>query len=193
MDYIIAALGNPGPKYEYTRHNAGWLCMDVLCNALGCRLDKGKWNALVGNAVIANRRVLLMKPLTYMNESGIAVRAAADFYGILPENILVLCDDVNFDVGQMRARRSGSDGGQKGVRSVIQHLGTNAFPRIKIGVGKKPHPDYEMIDWVLSRFSDSELASLRSDILPRAVQAVPLIVEGRMEEALEIVNRRGAA
>ena len=146
-EFLVAGLGNPGKEYAFTRHNAGFLAMDYLTEKRNLGdLRNSRFKSLVLQAEIEGHKVLLMKPQTYMNASGEAVREAADFYKIPPEKILVISDDVAQEPGRMRIRRSGSDGGQKGLRSIIEHLGTDAFPRIRIGVGAKPRPDYPMAD-----------------------------------------------
>ena len=190
ISHILVGLGNPGKQYALTRHNAGWLFMDVACEKYGCPTDRSKFNALVGEATIAGARVLLMRPQTYMNASGEAVAAAAKFYKIQPDHIIVCSDDVSLDVGGMRVRGKGSDGGQRGLRSIIEELGTDAFPRIRFGVGKKPHPDYDMKDWVLSTFSPSELEKLRS-LFPIACEGVEKLIKGDLDGAMQICNRKG--
>ena len=144
ITHLVVGLGNPGDKYYNTRHNAGFLAMDYISQKVGARVDRSKFKALVGEAAISGKRVLLMKPQTFMNLSGEAVREAAAFYKIPMENIIVISDDVNLDVGKMRVRKNGSDGGQKGLRSIITLMGDDNCPRIRIGVGKKPHPDYDL-------------------------------------------------
>ena len=154
IKYIIAGLGNPGAKYSFTRHNAGFLALDYIAQKYNFKINTVKFKSLC--AKYAPYGVLFMKPQTYMNNSGEAVSEAAGFYKIPPENILVISDDVSLPTGKLRIRKSGSDGGQKGLRSITEHLSTDGFPRIKIGVGEKPHPDFEMVDWVLSKFSKEE-------------------------------------
>ena len=187
ITHLVVGLGNPGDKYFYTRHNAGFLAMDYISQKCGATVNKSKFKALVGEATIAGKRVLLMKPQTFMNLSGDAVIEAANFYKIPIENIIVLSDDVNLDVGRMRVRKSGSDGGQKGLRSIITRFGNDNFPRIRFGVGKKPHPDYDMADWVLSNFSQSEFKSVcsRFDDVSKAVE---LIVSGETDKAMNLFN-----
>ena len=190
ITHLLVGLGNPGKQYALTRHNAGFLCMDTVCEKYGVTTDRSKFNALVGEASIAGTRVLLMRPQTYMNASGEAVAAAANFYRIEPSHIIVCSDDVSLDVGGMRVRSKGSDGGQKGLRSIIDQLGTDAFPRIRFGVGKKPHPDYDMKDWVLSTFSPSELEKLRA-LFPIACEGVERLIKGDLEGAMQVCNRKG--
>ena len=187
ITHIVVGLGNPGDKYYITRHNAGFLTMDYIAQKYSAKIDRVKFKALCGEATIAGKRVLLMKPQTFMNLSGEAVKEAAAFYKIPIENIVVLCDDVNLDVARLRVRRSGSDGGQKGVRSIILQMNSDAFPRIKIGVGKKPHPDYDMADWVLSEFTKDE-QKLLFDSFARTTAGVEKILAGDVEGAMQICN-----
>ena len=190
ITHLLVGLGNPGKQYALTRHNAGFLCMDTVCERYGVTTDRSKFNALVGETTIAGARVLVMRPQTYMNASGEAVAAAANFYKIEPAHIIVCSDDVSLDVGGMRVRGKGSDGGQRGLRSIIDELGTDAFPRIRFGVGKKPHPDYDMKDWVLSTFAPSELEKLRS-LFPIACDGVERLIKGDLDGAMQICNRKG--
>ena len=187
VTHLIVGLGNPGDKYYNTRHNAGFLMMDYVSERTGIRVDRLKFKALVGDGEIGGCRVLLMKPQTFMNHSGEAVVEAAKFYKIPPENILVFSDDVSLDPGRVRLRKKGSDGGQKGLRSITTMLATEEFPRIKFGVGAKPHPDYDMADWVLSNFSQSEFKSVcsRFDDVSKAVE---LIVSGETDKAMNLFN-----
>ena len=152
IKYIIAGLGNPGEKYLFTRHNAGFLAIDYISRKYDFKINNIKFKSVCAKY----NNALFMKPQTYMNDSGEAVSEAAGFYKIPPENILVISDDISLPAGKLRIRKSGSDGGQKGLRSIINHLSTEEFPRIKIGVGEKPHPDYDVVDWVLSRFSKDD-------------------------------------
>jgi PTH1 family peptidyl-tRNA hydrolase len=181
--WLIAGLGNPGRQYQYTRHNAGFLCLDVLADACGVKVDKLKWHALTGLAEIAGQRCVLMKPNTYMNGSGQAVAACAAFYQIPPARVLVISDDVSFAPGVLRIRRRGSAGGHNGLKSIIQHLGADEFPRIKLGVGQKPHPDYDIVDWVLSDLGLEELKALRA-ACGDACEAIPMILMGDIDGAM---------
>ncbi len=190
ITHLLVGLGNPGKEYRHTRHNAGFLCMDTVCEKYGCSTDRSKFKALVGEATIAGTRVLVMRPQTFMNCSGEAVVAAASFYHIAPANILVVSDDVNLAVGGIRVRGKGSDGGQRGLRSIIDELGTDAFPRIRIGVGQKPHPDYDMADWVLSTFAPSELEKLRT-VFPIACDGIEHLLHGDLDGAMQVCNRKG--
>ena len=152
IDAIIVGLGNPGKKYEGTRHNAGFAALDHVAEKWGVRVTKAKFDALTGTGTAAGVKVLLMKPQTFMNLSGEAVRDAASFYKIPPEHVIVLSDDVSLDVGTLRVRAKGSAGGQNGLKNIIYHLNSEDFPRVKIGVGKKPRPDYDLAAWVLGKF-----------------------------------------
>lgn len=186
-DCIIAGLGNPGAKYEMTRHNAGFLAIDLLAITDGFDVKKLKHHALVCDAVIEGRRCLVMKPQTMMNNSGEAIGEAAKFYKIPPERVIVLYDDVSLDVGKTRIRRKGSAGGHNGIKSIISHLGSENIPRVKIGVGKKPHPDYDLVDWVLGRFPKEQEADLRQ-ALENTVKAVHLLVLEKTDEAMNLYN-----
>ncbi len=188
IEYLIVGLGNPGRKYEKTRHNAGFIAIDALSAKHGIRVDRVKWNAITGDGTIGGHRCLLMKPQTYMNNSGEAVTQAMRFYKLTPEQVIVILDDITLDPGVMRIRRKGSDGGQKGMRSIIQLSGSDQFPRIKLGVGKKPHPDYELADWVLSDFSANERKQL-DEAVTNAVDAVALMVDEKTDEAMNKFSR----
>lgn len=183
VSFIIVGLGNIGKQYELTRHNAGFIAIDRIAEKYGVRIDRVKFHATVGEANIGGARVLLMKPTTLMNNSGIAVAEAAAFYKIPPERILVLHDEISFDAGILRIRRKGSAGGHNGLKSIIAHLPGDTFPRIKIGIGKKPNPDYDLADWVLGRFSEADLAALKSR-LDDIATAAEMIVSGRIDDAM---------
>ena len=152
---LIAGLGNPGKEYENTRHNAGFLVLDTLAQKLGADLSERKHRALCGKAVIGGQKVILLKPQTYMNSSGESIRAAADYYKVPPEDILVVYDDISLAPGQLRIRAKGSAGGHNGIKSIIAHLGTQEFPRVKVGIGEKP-PRMDLADYVLGHFSSGE-------------------------------------
>ena len=187
VEYLIVGLGNPDRKYENTRHNCGWLAIDYIAEKLGIKVNKIKYKSFVGEAAIGGKKALLMKPTTYMNNSGQAVIEAMNFYKIPPENVIVIFDDVSLDVGKMRIRQKGSDGGQKGMRSIIYLSGSDAFPRIKIGIGAKPNPDWDLADWVLSRFSDDERKTL-DKMFENAYEAVGLIIDGKTDRAMNRFN-----
>lgn len=187
IEYIVVGLGNPGRQYEGTRHNAGFIALEYLAQELDVRVNRIKFKSAVGEATVAGHRCLLMKPSTFMNLSGQAVTEAMRFYKLPPEKVLILCDDINLDVGSIRIRRKGSDGGQNGVKNIIYLSGSDEFPRIKIGIGKKPHPDYDLKDWVLSRFTDKDKAVLK-ETLPKITNAVGLIVNDDIDKAMNLYN-----
>ena len=187
ITHIVVGLGNPGKEYETTRHNAGFLCMDYIAQKYGVRVDRVKFNALCGEATINGVGVLLLKPQTYMNESGTAVQQAAAFYKVPVENIVVLCDDVNLDVARLRVRRNGSDGGQRGLRSIIKQMGSEEMPRIRIGVGQKPHPDFDMAAWVLSNFTSKELDALSQSFVAAEV-GLRKVLAGDFDGAMQHCN-----
>ncbi len=188
FDMMIVGLGNPGIAYEGTRHNIGFAAMDTICQKFECDCKKMKFDAYVGDAVIGKKRVLLLKPLTYMNLSGKAVGAAANFYKISPENILVMYDDISLNPGTVRIRRKGSAGGHNGIKDIIEVLGSDNFPRIKIGVGAKPHPDYNLADWVLSPFLKEQAEALEES-LANAAKASELMVQDKTDEAMNKYNK----
>ena len=189
VEYILVGLGNPGKEYERTRHNAGFMAIDYISGRCGAKIDRAKFSALVGEATVNGKRVLLMKPQTFMNSSGEAVAAAAKFYKIAPENIIVISDDVSLDVGRVRVRRKGSHGGQKGLKSIQECLGTEDYQRIKIGVGATPHPDYDMAARVLSTFEPKDIEAI-SENYPRIYDGLCKMLEGDTEEAMQICNKK---
>ena len=184
---IVACLGNPGRDYALTRHNCGFLFAEYYAQKQGFKIDRARFEGLTGETVVNGRRVLFLCPMTYMNESGVSVRKAADFYKIPPEKILVVCDDINLDVGKIRIRRKGSDGGQRGLRSVIEHLNSDAFPRMRVGIGKKPNPEYDLKDWVLSRFSEADLSALK-EVFDRCGDALNYLVNDDFDTAMSKYN-----
>lgn len=183
IDWLVVGLGNPGMTYEGTRHNAGCTALAVLAKEAGVMLEKKQFKALTATATIEGKKVLFLFPQTFMNNSGEAVQAAMTFYKLQPEQLLVLSDDIALDVGGIRVRKKGSDGGQKGLRSIIAHVGAEEFPRIRIGVGKKPHPAYDLADWVLSKYKKDELP-LMEEAFDKAAAAARLVVAGKIEEAM---------
>ena len=189
ITHIIVGLGNTGKEYENTRHNIGFCAIDYVAQKCGANINKFKFEAFVGEGMIAGKRVLLMKPQTLMNASGKAVAPAASFYKIPTENIIVLSDDINLDVGRMRVRKNGSDGGQKGLRSIINMLSSDAFPRIRIGVGKKPHPDYDLASWVLGNFSDSDKKVI-SELFPTVYEGIEKMLVGQTDAAIQLCNSK---
>lgn len=162
VDFLIVGLGNPGTKYDATRHNAGFMAVDYLAAQLGVVVNTQKFHSLCARAIFNNTRLMLLKPQTFMNLSGTAVREVSTFYKIPPQNVILIFDDIALDFGRLRVRAKGSSGGHNGVKSVISELSSEAFPRVKIGVGAKPHPDMQLNDWVLSRLSASELSVLNN-------------------------------
>lgn len=188
VDFIVAGLGNPGKQYEATRHNAGFIALEALAEKLDADVRRIKFKSYCGDAVIGDKRVLLMMPQTFMNNSGEAVREAMQFYKLSPEQVLVMMDDISLPVGTIRIRRKGSDGGQKGMRSIITLTGSDQFPRVKLGVGEKPHPDYDLAAWVLSKFAKEE-QPLMVDAARRAADAACLIVQGETEQAMNQFSR----
>lgn len=182
-EFIIAGLGNPGQQYEYSRHNAGFLCIDVLCNKYGIKVDRLKFRALTGLAEIEGHPCLVMRPQTFMNNSGDAIREAADFYKIPPEKVIVIYDDISLNTGVLRIRRKGSAGGHNGIKSIIAQLGSDNFPRLKLGVGERNDPDSDLKDHVLGKFSKEDLATMKAT-MEKAVEALPLILAGDIDGAM---------
>lgn len=182
-EFLIVGLGNPGRKYEFTRHNTGFLFMDILEERLGVKINKIRFKALVCDTVLAGHRCLLMKPQTFMNLSGDAVIEASNFYKIPPQKIIVIFDDISLPCGGLRIRRKGSAGGHNGIKSIILQLGSDEFPRIKLGVGAKPHPDYDLADYVLSGFSKDDAEQMKK-AMAWACDALEMIVDGKLDEAM---------
>lgn len=187
-EYLIVGLGNPGREYEHTRHNAGFLFLDALAEHMDVSVKRLKFQSLCGDGELAGHRCLLLKPQTFMNNSGQAVREAAAFYKIPPERVLVVYDDISLEPGVLRIRRKGSDGGHNGIKSILYHLESNQFPRIKLGVGKKPHPEYDLAAWVLSNLPENDRAALDKAI-ERACDAAGLIVSDKIDEAMNRYSR----
>lgn len=187
ISWIIAGLGNPGAQYGRTRHNAGFLTVDALAASHSVRIDRLKFHALVGEGTIGKDRVLFMKPQTMMNSSGIAVGEAASFYKIPADHVLVISDDITQSPGRMRLRKKGSAGGHNGLKDIIAHLGTEDFPRIRIGVGEKPSPDFDLVDWVLGEFPASDLQKITGNFAA-VNDTVNLLLDGKFEEAVQLCN-----
>ena len=183
VGFIVAGLGNVGKQYELTRHNAGFLAIDYIAEKFGAKIDRVKFHAMVTEVNISGVRVLLMKPTTLMNNSGIAIAEAASFYKIPPERVLVLHDEISFEPGKIRIRRTGSAGGHNGLKSIIERLPGEEFPRIKIGVGKKPTPEYDLADWVLGKMPESDRAAI-AERFPDIAAATEQIVKGDIEGAM---------
>lgn len=187
ITWLVVGLGNPGDEYRSTRHNAGFMAVDEIARDLGARVDRMKFHALTGDATVDGVRVLLMKPMTMMNASGIAVAEAAKFYKLSPERILVFSDDITLAPGRLRVRARGSAGGHNGLKSIIKYLGSEDFPRIRLGVGEKPHPEMDLADWVVSNFTDSEKLQLHSAALC-AEEGLKLILSGDFDRAVQLCN-----
>ena len=187
IDWLIVGLGNPGAEYARTRHNVGFRVLDLLAAEAGVKVDRAKFRALTAAGELAGQKVLLLKPQTYMNNSGEAVQLAAMFYRVPISRILLISDDISLPVGRVRVRAEGSAGGHNGLKSVIAHLGSQDFPRVKVGVGAKPHPDYDLADWVLSSFSAQEEKDL-SPALEHAAGAVLELIRNGVQSAAAKYN-----
>lgn len=187
IEYIIAGLGNPGNKYKNTRHNAGFISIDYISKKNNINIDFEKFNGLCGTGNICQKKVLLLKPLTFMNQSGCAVFQAMSFYKVPPQNVIILFDDISLLAGKIRIRKSGSHGGHNGMRNIIDVCGTDIFPRIKIGIGGKPTPEWDLADWVLSEFSPDDLC-LIMDAAKMVENAIHLIIEGKADKAMNKFN-----
>ena len=187
--WLIVGLGNPGPEYAKTRHNCGFRALDILAQKLGCKVDKGKFEGLYGQTIYEGHKLYLLKPLTYMNLSGRSVLQLSAYFNIPPQRIVVNFDDISLDIGRLRIRSNGSAGGHNGIKSIISQLGSQDFPRVKVGVGAKPNPDFDLADWVLSAFSASEEKSLQAALDRAADAALCIVSQGTMEAA----NRFNAA
>ena len=187
VSWLVVGLGNPGAKYENTRHNVGFMTADALADRNGEPIRRVKYHALTSEAVIGGQSVLLMKPTTFMNLSGQAVSEAARFYKIPADHVLIVSDDVDLPLGKLRIRKSGSAGGHNGLKHIIQLLGTDQFPRLKIGVGGKPHPDYNMADWVLGQFQGEDKKTI-DDAVARAADAVECLLADGIDRAMNQYN-----
>lgn len=186
-EWIVAFLGNPGLKYNGTRHNAGFMAADAMEKKLGVSINKMRFKALTQTVDISGKKVLLMKPQTYMNLSGDAIAQAANFYKVPPERVIVVSDETALPIGRLRIRRGGSAGGHNGLKSVIARLGTDQFPRIRLGVGDKPHPDYDMADWVLSAFKGQDAADMEL-VAKKAADAVECYITEGADRAMNKFN-----
>lgn len=187
VEFLLVGLGNPGKQYENTRHNAGFMALDKIAQKNHTEIKRIKFKGSVGECSLGEKKVLLLKPSTYMNLSGQSVKEAMTFYKLSPEQVLILFDDINLEPGKLRIRRKGSDGGHNGMKNIIYLSGSDQFPRIKLGVGKKPHPDYNLADWVLSKFTTQEQKEL--DLaLENAAAAAELIVRGDIDRAMNLYN-----
>lgn len=186
--WMIVGLGNPGREYERTRHNAGFMALDVLEEAFDARPAGGKKTAEISKATVDGREWLFVRPMTFMNLSGSAVNEVGAFYKIPIERIIVISDDIAMDAGRLRIRNKGSDGGHNGLKDIIRVLGTDRFLRVRLGAGLKPRPDYDLADWVLSRFSDGELERLQI-VLKTIPDVLRLLAKGEFERAQNLYNR----
>lgn len=187
VQYIVCGLGNPGTQYENTRHNAGFMAIDTIAQKINADVKKLKFKSLTSDVTLGGVRCLLMKPSTFMNNSGEAVAEAMNFYKLTPDKLLIIYDDISLDVGRLRIRQKGSDGGHNGIKSIILHTNSDKFPRIRIGVGAKPHPDYDLADWVLSGFPKEQAQALEQS-LSNAASAAELMVQGKINEAMNKFN-----
>ena len=187
VEYIICGLGNPGTQYEGTRHNIGFMTIDTLCEKYKLDCKKLRFKSLTCDAMISGKRCLIMKPTTFMNNSGEAVTEAMSFYKIPPERTIIVFDDISLEPGKLRIRRKGSDGGHNGIKRIIYLSGSDMFPRIKMGVGAKPHPDYNLADWVLGHFKKEQAEALET-AMDNAVSSIELMVGGKMNEAMNKFN-----
>ena len=185
--WLLVCLGNPGDQYENTRHNVGFMVADELAERHNIPVQRLKFRALTNTITVGDQKLLLMKPVTYMNLSGEAVHEAAAFYKIPPEHILVISDEVSLAPGKIRVRRSGSAGGHNGLKNIIAHLGTDQFPRIRLGVGQKPHPDYDMADWVLGKFQGEDKKAVESAV-KRAADAAECLIREGVDKAMNQYN-----
>ncbi|MCR5718297.1 MAG: aminoacyl-tRNA hydrolase [Oscillospiraceae bacterium] len=186
-EFLIAGLGNPGMQYENTRHNAGFITLDHIAAAEQITITKYKFKSYIGDGTIAGKRCLLLKPQTYMNNSGEAVTAAMQFYKLDPEHLIVLSDDISLAPGKLRIRRKGSAGGHNGIKSIIELTGSEDFARIKLGVGAKPNKSMDLADWVLSKFRPEEKKAL-DEAAAHACECIRLMVQGKTDEAMNRYN-----
>lgn len=187
IEYIIAGLGNPGMQYEGTRHNAGFSVLETLAGQLGVQINRMKFKGMTAEATIEGKRCLLLKPATFMNLSGESVVQAMEFYKLDTDRLIVIYDDISLEPGKLRIRRKGSHGGHNGMRSIIDLTGKDDFPRVKIGVGKKPHPDYDLAKWVLSKFSKEDAEKMKQSA-ENACECIKLMVQGKTDEAMNKYN-----
>lgn len=185
--WLIVGLGNPGKDYDRTRHNCGFRAIDILAQDLGCKIDKAKFQGLYGQTTVNSNKIYLLKPQTYMNLSGKSILQLSAYFNIPPQRIIVLFDDISLDIGRLRVRSNGSAGGHNGIKSIISELGSSEFPRVKIGVGAKPHSEQDLVDWVLSAFSSSE-EKLLQPALENAGKAALIIIEKGTAEAANRYN-----
>ena len=187
VDWLLVGLGNPGDQYENTRHNVGFMVIEELADRANVPVQKLKYRALTNTATVGGQKVLIMKPITYMNLSGEAVRQAVDFYKVPADHVLVISDDTALAVGRLRIRKGGSAGGHNGLKNIIQHLGTDQFPRLRLGVGEKPHPDYDLADWVLGKFQGEDKKAIDAAV-KKAADAVECILSQGLDKGMNKFN-----
>ncbi len=186
--YIIAGLGNPGIKYENTRHNSGFMALDYISRKFNCSVTKKKFKAFVNLYEYKNRKLILLKPQTYMNLSGESVLEAMNFYKVSPENTILIFDDISLPIGKIRIRKNGSHGGQNGVKNILLLSNNNNFPRIKIGISNKPDDSWELSDWVLSKFTSDEQKILNNVVFENIYSSLLLILDNKIEQAMNLYN-----
>ena len=187
VDWLLVCLGNPGDKYENTRHNVGYMVADQVADRANVPIQKLKYKALTNTVTIGGQKVLIMKPITYMNLSGEAVRQAVDFFKVPADHVLVVSDDTALAVGRLRIRKGGSAGGHNGLKNIILHLGTDQFPRLRLGVGEKPHPDYDMADWVLGKFQGEDKKAMDAAV-KKAADAIECILSQGLDRGMNKFN-----
>ena len=187
IEYVIAGLGNPGPEYENTRHNAGFIVLDMLAKQCGEEINRMQFKGRTADVVLGDKRCLLLKPTTYMNNSGESIVQALEFYKLDVSSLIVVCDDISLDVGRLRIRRKGSHGGHNGLRSICELTGSDSYERIKMGVGKKPHPDYDLAKWVLGKFGKEDMEKLNT-AAENACECIKLMVQGKTDQAMNNYN-----
>ena len=187
IEYVIAGLGNPGLEYENTRHNAGFIVLDMLAKQCGEEINRMQFKGRTADVMLGDKRCLLLKPTTYMNNSGESIVQALEFYKLDVSSLIVVCDDISLDVGRLRIRRKGSHGGHNGLRSICELTGSDSYERIKMGVGKKPHPDYDLAKWVLGKFGKEDMEKLNT-AAENACECIKLLVQGKTDQAMNKYN-----